>query len=78
MARTSVIRRRHESDGVLVRVCGSNFSTQNKPAPPRPSYLNVFDRQAKLLQRRRAANLNKMQSVETSGVYDYIKDEVLK
>ena len=39
-------------------------------APPKPNQLYVFDRQAKLVQRERAA------SIEDSKTYDYIKEEV--
>jgi hypothetical protein len=45
-------------------------STKEKGAQAKPSYLNVFDRDAKGLQRRRAA------AMEDSNLYDYLKDEV--
>ena len=48
---------------------GRFFGTR---APPKPNQLNVFDRQAKLVQRERAA------SAEDSKIYDYIKEEVSK
>ncbi|ODM99913.1 NADH dehydrogenase [ubiquinone] 1 alpha subcomplex assembly factor 5 [Orchesella cincta] len=52
------------------------LSTDKKPAPAKPNYLNVFDRQTKLLQRKRAAELVKVKDGKDSGMYDYIKDEV--
>ncbi|XP_021955417.1 arginine-hydroxylase NDUFAF5, mitochondrial [Folsomia candida] len=47
-----------------------NFTNSPKTAPAKPTYLNVFDRKAKLLQRQRALVGN------SSGVFDYLKDEV--
>lgn len=55
-----------------------NVSTIKQRVPSKPSYLNVFDRHAKLLQRKRAAILNQEnKSEDGSGLYDYIKDEVM-
>ncbi|CAG7825926.1 unnamed protein product, partial [Allacma fusca] len=59
----------------MKRFCGEKvflvscraFATR---APPKPNQLNVFDRQAKLLQRERSAML------PDSGVFDYIREEV--
>lgn len=54
------------------------LSTESKAAPPRPNYLNVFDRKTKLLQRKRAAHMtsNIIKGANDVGIYDYIKDEV--
>ncbi|CAL8095085.1 unnamed protein product [Orchesella dallaii] len=53
-----------------------HLSSEKKPALAKPNYLNVFDRQTKLLQRKRAAEMVKVKGKEDSGIYDYIKDEV--
>jgi len=52
------------------------LSTDKKPAPAKPNYLNVFDRQTKLLQRKRAAELVNAKEGKDKSIYDYIKDEV--
>lgn len=65
--------RKYGNENAIADRC--SYSTEIKPAPPRPNYLNVFDRQAKLLQRKRAAHQNS-QPNEPTGIYDYIKDEV--
>jgi len=43
---------------------------QQKVVASKPSFLNVFDRDTKMLQRRRALQ------AENSSMYDYLKDEV--
>jgi hypothetical protein len=60
-----LISRRSQS-----RLASSSSSEKVAAAPPKPTYLNVFDRQAKLYQRERAA------SASNSNLFDYLKDEV--